>query len=80
MQLIKEVSPTELEEAKAEQYSEEVEVDFPTDLLKGYGQYAPVKNQSRVKKPAFKYEDGSIYVGEWFGSARDGYGTLKATN
>ena len=54
-----------------------MQVDFSTEFLEGYEEYAPVKDQSRVKKPAFKYEDGSIYVGEWIGDERDGYGVLK---
>jgi hypothetical protein len=36
-----------------------------------------VNDKRRVKKPAFKYEDGSIYVGEWITGKRDGYGVLK---
>ena len=31
--------------------------------------------QVRELRPAFKFSSGSVYVGEWLGKCRDGFGT-----
>ena len=32
------------------------------------------QTRERVKKPAYKFNSGSVYTGEWCGGFRDGHG------
>ena len=47
------------------------------EMLPGYEKHAPAYDPNREKKPPHKFKSGAVYIGEWIGKERDGYGIQK---